>query len=62
MSNPIPDTGALQARLGRAREAAASAGVDALFVSPGSDLRYLLGVAPRLLADSRQLACERMFA
>jgi Xaa-Pro dipeptidase len=47
MSNPIPDTGALQARLGRAREAAASAGVDALFVAPGSDLRYLLGVGGR---------------
>jgi Xaa-Pro dipeptidase len=47
MSNPIPDIGALQARLGRAREAAATAGVDALFVSPGSDLRYLLGVGGR---------------
>jgi Xaa-Pro dipeptidase len=39
-----PDTASLRARLERAREAAAKAGVDALLVSPGSDLRYLLGV------------------
>jgi len=40
-----PDTACLKARLQRAQEAAATAGVDALLVSPGSDLRYLLGVA-----------------
>jgi Xaa-Pro aminopeptidase len=38
-------TDALHARLDRARAAAAAAGVDALFVAPGSDLRYLLGIA-----------------
>ena len=32
-------------RLDRARAAAASAGVDALAVAPGSDLRYLIGVS-----------------
>jgi Xaa-Pro dipeptidase len=37
-----PET--LLARLRRAQEATAAAGVDALFVAPGSDLRYLLGV------------------
>jgi Xaa-Pro aminopeptidase len=42
-NTPASDTASLLARLGRAREAAAAAGVDALFVSPGSDLRYLLG-------------------
>jgi Xaa-Pro aminopeptidase len=42
---PAPDTASLLARLGRAREAAAAAGIDALFVAPGSDLRYLIGVA-----------------
>jgi Xaa-Pro aminopeptidase len=36
-------TSSLLARLGRARDAAASAGVDALLVTPGSDLRYLIG-------------------
>ncbi|GAA3886966.1 Xaa-Pro peptidase family protein [Saccharothrix violaceirubra] len=35
---------ALRARLGRATAAAAEAGVDALLISPGSDLRYLLGI------------------
>jgi Xaa-Pro aminopeptidase len=45
MSSHLPDTGSLSARIARAREAAAAAGVGALFVSPGSDLRYLLGVA-----------------
>lgn len=44
MSTHLPDTASLTARLGRARDAAAAAGVDALFVAPGSDLRYLLGV------------------
>jgi Xaa-Pro aminopeptidase len=39
-----PDVTALRARLDRARSAAAAAGVDALLVTPGSDLRYLLGV------------------
>jgi len=34
----------LRARLARAATAAAAAGVDAVIVSPGSDLRYLLGV------------------
>jgi Xaa-Pro aminopeptidase len=38
-----PDTACLLARLRRAQDAAASADVDALIVSPGSDLRYLLG-------------------
>jgi Xaa-Pro aminopeptidase len=33
----------LRARLGRARSAASDAGVDALLVPPGSELRYLLG-------------------
>jgi Xaa-Pro aminopeptidase len=33
----------LRARLRRARSAAANAGVDALLIPPGSDLRYLLG-------------------
>ena len=35
----------LATRLLRVQEATAAAGIDALFVSPGSDLRYLLGVA-----------------
>jgi Xaa-Pro aminopeptidase len=38
------DVGALRARLDRAAGAATDAGVDALLVSPGSDLRYLIGV------------------
>jgi Xaa-Pro aminopeptidase len=38
-----PDVLALRARLDRAGVAAAEAGVDALVVTPGSDLRYLLG-------------------
>ena len=37
------DPTALRARLGRAREAAGTAGVDAMLMAPGSDLRYLLG-------------------
>lgn len=36
-------TAALSARLERAQAAAAAAGLDALLVSPGSDLRYLTG-------------------
>jgi Xaa-Pro aminopeptidase len=43
-TTPGTDTSSLLARLRRAREAAATAGVDALLVTPGSDLRYLLGV------------------
>ncbi|WP_199442027.1 M24 family metallopeptidase [Umezawaea beigongshangensis] len=39
-----PDATALRARLARAASAAAAAGVDALLVTPGSDLRYLMGV------------------
>jgi Xaa-Pro dipeptidase len=35
--------GTLRARLDRAGEAASAAGVDALLISPGSDLRYLIG-------------------
>jgi Xaa-Pro aminopeptidase len=41
-SGPL-DVAALRDRFRRAAEAAATAGVDALLVSPGSDLRYLLG-------------------
>jgi Xaa-Pro aminopeptidase len=37
------DPAALRARLDRAGEAAGAAGVDALLLAPGSDLRYLLG-------------------
>ena len=39
------DPTALRARLDRARDAAGAAGVDALLMAPGSDLRYLLGVS-----------------
>lgn len=39
------DSTALSARLSRAAEAAAHADVDALLITPGSDLRYLLGAA-----------------
>ena len=37
------DLDALTARLDRARQATAAAGIDALLVSPGPDLRYLTG-------------------
>jgi Xaa-Pro aminopeptidase len=37
------DTADLKARLGRAASTAAQAGIDALLVSPGPDLRYLAG-------------------
>jgi Xaa-Pro aminopeptidase len=37
------DSDVLQQRLSRATAAAAEAGVDALFVTPGADLRYLTG-------------------
>jgi Xaa-Pro dipeptidase len=39
------DPAALRARLDRARDAAGTAGVDALLMAPGSDLRYLLGAS-----------------
>jgi Xaa-Pro aminopeptidase len=42
-SVPAPDAGLLRTRLDRARAAAADAGADALVITPGSDLRYLLG-------------------
>jgi Xaa-Pro aminopeptidase len=50
----LPDTASLRARLDRARKAAATAGVDALLISPGSDLRYLLGVGG---ASFERLTC-----
>jgi Xaa-Pro dipeptidase len=45
MSTTVSSTNpaALAKRLDRARAAAANAGVDALLMAPGSDLRYLLG-------------------
>jgi Xaa-Pro aminopeptidase len=39
-----PDADRVAARLDRARDAAAAAGVDALVVTPGPDLQYLTGV------------------
>ena len=42
ITGPI-DVSALRARLDRATAAAEQAGVDALLISPGSDLRYLIG-------------------
>ncbi|HEV7653002.1 MAG TPA: Xaa-Pro peptidase family protein [Actinophytocola sp.] len=39
------DPTALRARLDRARDAAGTAGVDALLMAPGSDVRYLLGAS-----------------
>jgi Xaa-Pro aminopeptidase len=42
---PAPAPAVLRARLDRARAAAAAANADALLISPGSDLRYLLGQA-----------------
>src|SRR5437879_1423897 len=38
-----PSAEILQQRLGRATRAAATGGVDALFLTPGADLRYLTG-------------------
>jgi Xaa-Pro aminopeptidase len=38
-----PSSDVLQQRLARAAQAAGAAGVDALFVTPGADLRYLTG-------------------
>jgi Xaa-Pro aminopeptidase len=45
MSNTViaAEPAALRARLDRARQAAGSAGADAMLLAPGSDLRYLLG-------------------
>jgi Xaa-Pro aminopeptidase len=45
MSNTVTsvDPSALRTRLDRAREAAGNAGVDAMLMAPGSDLKYLLG-------------------
>jgi Xaa-Pro aminopeptidase len=45
MSNTVTsvDPSALRTRLDRAREAAGNAGVDAMVMAPGSDLKYLLG-------------------
>ncbi|SNR79046.1 Xaa-Pro aminopeptidase [Haloechinothrix alba] len=40
-----PDPESLRARIQRASAAAAESGTDALLISPGADLRYLLGVA-----------------
>jgi Xaa-Pro dipeptidase len=42
---PVPAPEILRDRLDRAAAAAARAGFDALLVTPGSDLRYLLGAA-----------------
>ncbi|TDP92205.1 M24 family metallopeptidase [Labedaea rhizosphaerae] len=42
-SAPAPDAGLLRSRLDRVRAAAADAGASALVITPGSDLRYLLG-------------------
>ncbi|MEQ4206601.1 Xaa-Pro peptidase family protein [Actinopolymorpha sp. B9G3] len=44
-----PPAADLEARLSRARGAAASAGVDALLISPGPDLRYLTGYDAKAL-------------
>ena len=48
MTNSVP-TADLLDRLDRARSAAGSAGVDALLVSPGPDLRYLTGYDAKAL-------------
>jgi Xaa-Pro aminopeptidase len=45
LHTPTPDLASLRARLDRARGAAANAGIDALLIAPGSDLRYLIGQA-----------------
>jgi Xaa-Pro aminopeptidase len=42
---PAPEPGILRARIERVRQAAAKADTNALFIAPGSDLRYLLGQA-----------------
>jgi Xaa-Pro dipeptidase len=44
-SSVAPATEILRSRLDRAAAAAAAAGFDALLVTPGSDLRYLIGAA-----------------
>ncbi|ATE53840.1 MULTISPECIES: M24 family metallopeptidase [Actinosynnema] len=48
------DVEALRSRLDRATAAAAVAGVDALLISPGSDLRYLIGAGG---ASFERLTC-----
>lgn len=45
LSAPTPDAASLRARLDRAQVAAAASNIDALLISPGSDLRYLIGQA-----------------
>ncbi|RJQ80005.1 aminopeptidase P family protein [Pseudonocardiaceae bacterium YIM PH 21723] len=40
---PVLEVNSLRARLARAASAAAEAGVSALLISPGSDLKYLIG-------------------
>ncbi len=45
LHTPAPAPATLRARLDKARTAAADAGTDALLISPGSDLKYLLGQA-----------------
>lgn len=45
LHSPALDPAGLHARIDRARAAAAAADTDALLISPGSDLRYLLGQA-----------------
>jgi Xaa-Pro aminopeptidase len=42
-SAPVPAPDILRSRLDRAAQAAGAAGFDALLVTPGSDLRYLIG-------------------
>lgn len=42
-NTPAPDVVGLRARLDRARVAAAKSGTDALLITPGSELRYLIG-------------------
>ena len=51
------DPTALRARLDRAREAAGTAGVDALLMAPGSDLRYLLGAVRRARSSGSPAWC-----
>jgi Xaa-Pro aminopeptidase len=48
-SAATPSAADLEARLSRARGAAATAGIDALLISPGPDLRYLTGYDAKAL-------------
>jgi Xaa-Pro aminopeptidase len=50
----VPDDAYSPARLGAARHATAAAGLDALLVTPGADLRYLTGYHAHL---SERLTC-----